>query len=176
MLITIGRYLNPIEAHIVKGRLEAEGVPAYVQHEHHIWAKWTISLALGYVKVQVRPKDVEASSAVIEKLQAGEYALADEEVVDVSCCPRCGCTKKERVNWSWKLALWAIMFLSVVLPYSIYRVACLECGHRWTQKELRAYPLWMSALAIFLIATGFVFFERTFFYICKVNQLSEFCM
>ena len=78
MLITIERYPNPIEAHIVKGRIEAEGVPAYIQHEHHIWAKWTISLALGYVKVQVRRKDVEACCAIIKKLQAGEYALADE--------------------------------------------------------------------------------------------------
>ena len=176
MLITIGRYLNPIEAHIVKGRLEAEGVTAYVQHEHHIWAKWTISLALGCVKVQVRPKDVDASCVIIEKLLAGEYALADEEAAEISSCPKCGCTKKDRVNWSWKLALWAIMFLSLVLPYSIYKVACVECGYRWTQKELRAYPLWMSALAIVFIAIGFVLFERTFFYICKVNQLSEVCM
>jgi hypothetical protein len=176
LLITVGRYLNPIEAHIVKGRLEAEGVLAYVQHEHHIWAKWTIAVALGHVKVQVRAEDVEACCAIIEKLRAGEYALADEEVVDISCCPKCGCVKKDRVNWSWKLALWAIVFFSLVLPSSVCRVVCVECGHRWTQKELRAYPLWMSALAIFLIATGFGLFERTFFYICKSNQLSDMCM
>jgi hypothetical protein len=110
MLITIERYPNPVEAHIVKGRLEAEGVPAYLQPEHHVWAKWTISLALGYVRVQVRRKDVEARYAITAKLQAGEYALADEEALDTSRCPKCGCTNKERANWSWKLAFRAIMF------------------------------------------------------------------
>ena len=24
--------------------------------------------------------------------------------------PKCGCTNKEQANWSWELALWAIMF------------------------------------------------------------------
>lgn len=37
MPISIGRYINPIEAHIVKGRIEVEGIPAYVQYEHHVF-------------------------------------------------------------------------------------------------------------------------------------------
>ena len=176
MLVTIGRYLNPIEAHIVRGRIEAEGVQAYIQHEHHIWAKWTISLALGYVKVQVRSEDVGASLAIIEKLQAGEFALLDEEEPETSCCPKCGSSKTDRVNWSWKLALWGIMFFSIVLPYTIYRVKCVECKNTWTQKELRGHPLWLSAFAILLIGAGFIVFERTFYYLCKINYWSEVCV
>lgn len=176
MLITIGRYLNPIEAHIVRGRIEAEGVQAYVQHEHHIWAKWTISLALGYVKVQVSLEDVEEASAILENLQAGEYALAEEADTDPICCAKCGGTKIERVDWSWRLALWGVMFFSVVIPYTIYRVKCVECKHSWTQKELRGYPLWISAFAVLFIAVSFIVFERTFYYVCKVNYWSEVCI
>ena len=64
---------------------------------------------------------------------------------------------------------------SLTLPYSICRAACAECGHKWAQKELCAYPLWMSALAIRLISIGFVFLERTFSYLCKIYQLSDVC-
>jgi len=176
MLLTIDRYLNPIEAHIVRGRIEAEGVPAYVQHEHHIWAKWTISLALGYVKVQVNAEDLEASCAIIEKLQAGEYALADEDEPNVSVCAKCGSSGLENVNWSWKLAILAVMFFLLVIPYTIYRVKCVECGHSWTQKELREYPLWISAFSILSIAAGFIVLERTFYYVCKINYWSDVCI
>ncbi len=176
MLITIGRYLNPIEAHIVRGRIEAEGVPAYVQHEHHIWAKWTISLALGYVKVQVRPEDVVASIAIIEKLEAGEFALADVDEIESNACSGCGSTKIERVNWSWKLAIWGMLIFSIVILYTLYRVKCIRCKHSWTQKELRGYPLWISTLAILLIAACFIVFERTFYYVCKINYWSDVCV
>jgi len=177
MLITIGQYINPIEAHIVKGRLEAEGVAAYIQHENHVWANWTLSQALGYVKVQVSPEDVEAASAIIEKYMAGEYTLTeDEDNKNIGQCPQCGSIRTEQVDWSWKLALWIMILFPLAIPYTIYRVECTECHHIWTQKELRAHPLWISAFAIFLIAMGFVIFERMFYYLCKINYLSERCM
>jgi hypothetical protein len=175
MLITIGRYLSPIEAHIVRGRLEAEGIPAYVQHEHHIWANWTISLALGYVKLQVREEGVKAAVAVIENIQSGEYALLVEADTASTCCAKCGGTETERVNWSWKMALWGVIFFSLVIPYAIYRVRCAECNHSWTQQKLRGYPLWVSVFAVILISAGFIAIERTFYYVCKINFWSEVC-
>jgi len=51
-LSTICWFADPIKAHIVKGRLEAEGIYVYLANEHHIWAKWTISNALGGVECQ----------------------------------------------------------------------------------------------------------------------------
>ena len=81
-------------------------------------------------------EDLEASSAIIEKLQAGEYALADEEEENVPACPKCANSSVENVDWSWKVAIWAVMFFSLVIPYTIYRVKCAKCGHSWTQKEL----------------------------------------
>ena len=36
MLVTIATFTNPLEAHIVRGRLQAEGIETYVAHEHHI--------------------------------------------------------------------------------------------------------------------------------------------
>jgi len=103
-------------------------------------------------------------------------SVVDEEEAETSRCPSCGGNKTERVNWSWKLALWGIMFFSIVFPYTIYRVKCAECKYAWTQKELRGHPLWISAFAILLIAAAFIVFERTFWYVCKINYWNEVCV
>jgi len=36
MLVTVARTEMAAEAHILRGRLEAEGLPAFVVHEHHV--------------------------------------------------------------------------------------------------------------------------------------------
>ena len=51
--VTIASFTSPLEAHMARGRLEAEGIPAFIAHENHIWAEWFLSNALGGVKVQV---------------------------------------------------------------------------------------------------------------------------
>lgn len=175
MLITVGRYLNPLEAYIVKGRLEAEGIPAFVQHEHHIWAKWTISLAIGYVRVQVNRDDLDDSFAIIRRLDAGEFALVDEEEHELSRCPTCNSANIVRVNWSWKLALLGAMFLSILIPYTVFRVKCIECKHSWTQKELRGYPVWIAAFAILLIFSGYLFLIEVLYYLCRINGWNDVC-
>ena len=48
-----------MEAHIFRLRLEAEGIFAVVAHEHHVWANWPYAMALGGVKVQVPPSELE---------------------------------------------------------------------------------------------------------------------
>ena len=175
MLTTIDHYLNPIEAHIVKGRIEAEGVSAYIQHQHHIWAKWTLSLALGYVKIQVNANDVTAANTILDKLRAGDYALPDDEA-DVGICPKCSSINKQRVDWSWKLALMVFVFFQISLPYTVHRVRCGSCRHTWTQKTQRAYPLWVIAFAIFITIVGFMIIGETAFYVCKINYLHDSCI
>lgn len=176
MLVTVDRYSNPLEAHIVRGRLEAEGITAFVAHEHHVWAKWTIALALGGVKIQVKGEDVGNSLKILENLRNGEYLLGEVESSDyISLCPKCGDANKERINWQWKLALFVLILTSIPLPYSIYRSRCSACSHVWNQKELRGYPIWMPAVAMILIPGIYWVINEAFFYICKINLLSQRC-
>ncbi len=67
MLKTAATFTNPIEAHIVRGRLECEDIAAFVAHEHHIWAKWSLSHALGGVKVQVARSNLQKALVVISR-------------------------------------------------------------------------------------------------------------
>ena len=42
-----------MDAYIIKGRLEAEGIPAFLSDDQYITMDWSLSLALGGVKVMV---------------------------------------------------------------------------------------------------------------------------
>ena len=175
MLVTIDRYLNPVEAYIVKGRLEVEGIKASVQHEHHIWVKWTLSLALGYVKIQIDSNDIAAATAVLEKLQAGEYELT-EEGSDLEPCVVCGGLTKNRINWSARLALCMVVLFNIVLPYNRWRVQCAECQHAWSQSQLRGYPIWVPFIAVLIVATTLYLVLSISFYLCKINYWSNACI
>ena len=82
---TIARFSTPEEAHLFRMRLEAAGIPAFVQDEHVIQLDWLYSNAIGGVRVQIADTDVE---------EAREFLAADSpqlcpEAVDV-VCPACG--------------------------------------------------------------------------------------
>ena len=177
MLITVGSYSNPIEAHIVRGRLEAEGIFAVVAHENHSWAQWTITLAIGGVKVQVSSEDLEKSLNIIKGLNDGDYSLDVEEENDwLSLCPQCGSTEKERVNIPWKLSLILIFMASIPFPYTIYKSKCRNCSHVWKQKELKNYPIWLPIAAIVIIPGLYWSLNEIFFYFCKLYSLSPQCI
>ena len=66
MLITLGRYLDPWEAHVLRARLEAEGIPAYVSNDSHVLANWSLAYALGGVALQVpAERESEARATVV---------------------------------------------------------------------------------------------------------------
>lgn len=73
MLITVATFTSPWEAHIAKGRLEAEGITVYIADEHHIWVNWFYSQALGGVKLQVSDLDVPDAARVLSELSAGAF-------------------------------------------------------------------------------------------------------
>jgi len=91
-LITVESFSDPLEAHIAKGRLEAEGIQAFVANEHHIWANWMISHALGGVRVQVASENIDDAKRVMEQHISGGYEKnLNQEFNDLNIkfCPSC---------------------------------------------------------------------------------------
>lgn len=89
MLITVDRFLDPLEAYIVKGRLNAEGVSSYIIHAQHIWVSWTISVALDLVKLQAAAPEVDRARHVIDKIKSGEYERLLRETENLEINPVC---------------------------------------------------------------------------------------
>ena len=64
-LVTVATFNQPIEAHVVKGRLESEGIETFLADEHVISMNPFYSNAVGGVKVQVAEEDVEEALKIL---------------------------------------------------------------------------------------------------------------
>lgn len=147
-------HTNPVEAHIYLGRLKAEGIEGLVLFEHHIWVKWSISHALGCVRLLVPIDMAESAAQVIRSIQSGEYEtqLIEQQGISKLACPKCGSTNNGAHEWLWKLALVCLFTISLTLPYTSHLYSCDDCKHSWIAHEQRPYPL-MCILFYILLAT-----------------------
>jgi hypothetical protein len=180
VLITIATFTNPLEAHIVRGRLEAEGIDTSVAHEHHIWANWFLSTALGGVKLQVKPEDAQRAGEILQQEQAGDYeALVrdslEETAVPRPACPICRSEDITPVRRSGRISLFIVWLSSLPLPYSSVTMACRNCGHTWVNREQQAYPVLTRFFVIALLALLFFLLIRGMYYLCRINEINPVC-
>lgn len=135
-LVTVGTFTGPIEAHLAKGRLEAEGIPAFVAHEHHIWANWGFSHALGGVKLQVVSENAAQAEAILKEQIEGKYEAAlKEEFPDIkdNACPKCG-SKDFKNSIPFGLLVLVVLslgLLAIIFPVRRENHTCLKCGSTW---------------------------------------------
>lgn len=132
MLITIARFLDPAEAHIVRGRLEAEGIAATVAFANHVTADWPMALALGGVAVQVPADAADAAADILRAYSAGEFAAdVDAQIgIDPAACTSCGSTARiARVPATQKaLAVVVFLFGGATFPTRQSDLRCAGCG------------------------------------------------
>ena len=64
-MVTIATCSKVEEAHLLRMRLEAAGIPAWLRDENTIQWDWLYLNALGGVRVDVADEDAEAAKAVL---------------------------------------------------------------------------------------------------------------
>ena len=67
-LVTVATFTTPLEAELVRGRLDEEGIAAFVADGELVTADWTMSNAIGGVKVRVAAEDADRARAVLAEL------------------------------------------------------------------------------------------------------------
>ncbi|MFP4559985.1 MAG: DUF4870 domain-containing protein [Thiohalorhabdus sp.] len=87
-MITIATFDNQALAHIAKGRLEAEGIPAEIADDHLIQTDWLYGVALGGIKVQVPEAHAARAHSILEQDYSGELHPEPEEEPTVAEEPR----------------------------------------------------------------------------------------
>jgi hypothetical protein len=93
-LVVIAEFGETHEAHLAKGRLEAEGVMARVAGEHLASLNAMFSDTDGLIRLEVAPQDVERAVEILEQDHSG--TISDEDVgvapqpPATTVCPRCG--------------------------------------------------------------------------------------
>lgn len=140
MLVTIASFLEPTDAHLLRGRLEAEGIPSVVAFDGHVNTNWALALALGGVAVQVPESEREFALEIARAHAAGEYRLDEgasratiaEEAPPPVRCGHCGSPDVERrVPTSQKvLAVALFLFGGALFPTGTAYV-CGHCYNQW---------------------------------------------
>jgi len=171
MIKTVSTYTTSTEAYIAKGRLQAEGIPAYIADEYYISAQWTISQALGGVRLQV-PTSLESQALkVIREIEQGSYQVPLTRKLKESestYCPKCNSANTYQVNWVWKISF-VLMFMNILpLPFSRHRFKCSNCAKSWIASENRSYSVALQVFASILIATVIIaIFFFLYYWRCK---------
>ena len=75
-LKTVHTSLTPIACHILKGRLESEGISCFIYDENIVWVHPFRAVAVGGVKLKVPEDQLELALKIISNIEGGQ--LCDE--------------------------------------------------------------------------------------------------
>lgn len=125
--VTLQVFQYSSEAQIIKGRLEAEGIPVFLRDEFTIDTDPFLSQAIGGVKLRVEEKDEAKAREVLNDISTYSFDDAGEALH----CPNCDSTKIDYVTTvrdAKSIAAFALSILVVALPiHTKYEYRCEEC-------------------------------------------------
>ncbi len=128
---TVAVFQYSAEALILKGRLEAEGIPVFMKDMHTIDTDPLVSNAIGGVKVRVYAADEKIALEIINSISA--YAIND--VGEPIHCPKCGAPEivlGSAIDSPKALFYFLIGFLLFLLPtYQKMKYRCQACHHKF---------------------------------------------
>lgn len=139
--VVISTYTFAFDAYIIKGRLESEGIPAYVHDDQYITIDWMMSQAIGGVKVSVPESYQSQAAVVLQSTQDDHYALDPPSNDELSAelledyipeqplhCPACQSDKISKLEWSRRLSILALFALHSPLTFSQRHYSCDNCN------------------------------------------------
>lgn len=131
-LVTIAHYTNPLEAHIARGRLESEGIEAFVADENIIWANWLLSDAVGGVQLRVTAENSIRARRILNEIANSDILESDSDKIQRTSsghCPDCGAETFQASTLPSRLAFLSIALVNFPLPFTRQLKHCRKCGH-----------------------------------------------
>jgi hypothetical protein len=183
MWSTVAACRETSEAHLLRGRLEAEGIPAIVMHENHTGVYWTFSTGLGGAKVQV-PDELWREARQIESLcREGEFrALLQSAVGDLDeiTCPFCGSGeyRKRRPFPRAVVAVCLSLWTGSIFPPLGWIHRCKGCSKEYWPPRCRCDPRIGLAAMLEAVALMLTFLIITFCFnsILSCKPVPEPCL
>ncbi len=135
-IIVYSTFYNPIEANIIKAKLEDAGIPCFLTDENVATIQPLFNQAIGGVKLNVFEKDVEQINVLLADdlaLEVPEIETVQDE--DIVVCENCGSTNVSygvatKNKHSWWVAVLSILLM--VYPFKVNKCYhCYKCGHEF---------------------------------------------
>ncbi len=142
-LVTIARFSFPYQAHLLRGRLESEGIEAYVQDELQLQISPWMDNTLGGIRLQVKTSDEIAAREVMKNIDDSVTPDAElHEALDIDgkiydlvkgVCPECSQAAIYLARSGGAAATGAIAFvLSTGIPIKLeHKYFCYSCHYEW---------------------------------------------
>src|ERR1700761_2521673 len=128
-IVTFESYYDPMLAHIVRTRLEANGIQCFVADENTVGANPLYNQAIGGVKIKVFEKDIVRCREILATdgdLHTLDHHGLDDETDTYVVCPYCASTNV--VNIAKKDDDFLSSLLTVLNPFnSAKNWHCTNC-------------------------------------------------
>lgn len=125
--IPVQSYSNYIDAHIIMGRLEEEGIHCWLKDENTVTIDPILTNAVGGIKLMVAKDQAERAGEILALLETNRKKKIS--------CPGCGSHNIEFVTTprkpgNWFSALLGFLVLSFAMPVEkVYH--CFNCGQEF---------------------------------------------
>jgi ribosomal protein S27AE len=135
--VTVGQYRDLPEALVSRAVLEQAGIQSFLSDENTVRTNWTLSNAVGGIRLQVAAKDEAEAREVLS--QPALHQFATDSGVDFvqPVCPKCGSTDVMANDHERKVLAGSIP-VSIPLPHREASGAewrCLQCDAVWVDDE-----------------------------------------
>jgi hypothetical protein len=121
-LVTLRRYRDLSEAIVYRSVLESAGIYCFLQDENFLRIDWGAAIALGGIRLQVRPDDTQAAEELLSQPIPESSEDVNRPAYIKPHCPRCG---------SIDVAAPALFELNQRVSPGSESWQCHVCGCRW---------------------------------------------
>ncbi len=133
-IITLEQYYDPMLAHIMRTKLEDNGIPCFIADDNIISANPVFNNAVGGIKLKIFERDLERSREVLAQdgdLHKQDHFEIDEETHSPVICPYCGSSNVRFGPATERKAHWLVALVSAllaVLPFYARKAwHCFNC-------------------------------------------------
>lgn len=136
-IVTLKVFDNSIEAHLLKTRLESEGINCYLLDDNMVSLNPLYNISVGGIKVRINKNDFEEATAIVREIEGTPITDEHNNVIK---CPNCNSTqlysgfKSVKDLKSFLSTIVSFLFMVLPLHYkTVYR--CKECETEFKVEE-----------------------------------------
>ncbi|MFT5970635.1 MAG: DNA-directed RNA polymerase subunit RPC12/RpoP [Flavobacteriales bacterium] len=132
-LVTLRTFDTVVDAHILRTKLESEGITCYLIDEHTVGVNPLFNITVGGIKLNIDETDAPAAIAIIEEIEGTPFTDGNDKAI---ACPKC---KSENIYSNFKsfkglkgIISFTTSFLLAVFPkYYKAKYKCKDCGEEF---------------------------------------------
>ncbi|AEA44462.1 putative signal transducing protein [Fluviicola taffensis] len=136
-LITFKTFDNSMDAHILKIKLESEGIVCFLFDEHIVSVNPLYSNLVGGIKLKINEEDLIHAKNIVLELEQTPYTTDDEKII---ACPKCeskhiesGYKSMKSIGAVFSAITSFLLFIFPVYRKTVYK--CLDCGNEFDLKK-----------------------------------------